>query len=50
MAYEQVDLAGISFRDFIDNKSIEGGPGNFSFVLRAMSASGVMTSINNWSD
>jgi hypothetical protein len=34
MAYEQVDLAGVTFRDFIDNKSANGEPGNFSFVLR----------------
>jgi hypothetical protein len=34
MAYEQVDLAGVPFRDFIDNKAADGTPGNFSFVLR----------------
>jgi hypothetical protein len=34
MAYEQVDLAGVTFRDFIDNKAANGEPGNFSFVLR----------------
>ena len=34
MAYERVDLAGVPFRDFIDNKAADGTPGNFSFVLR----------------
>jgi hypothetical protein len=34
MAYEQVDLAGVTFKDFIDNKAINGNPGKFSFVLR----------------
>jgi hypothetical protein len=34
MAFEQVDLARVSFRDFIDNKAADGSPGNFSFVLR----------------
>jgi hypothetical protein len=34
MAYEQVDLAGVPFKDFIDNKAADGSPGNFSFVLR----------------
>jgi hypothetical protein len=34
MAYEQVDLAGVTFDEFIDNRSVDGEPGNFSFVLR----------------
>lgn len=34
MAYEQVDLAGVTFKDFIDNRAADGGDGNFSFVLR----------------
>ena len=34
MAYEQVDLAGVTFRDFIENKQANGQAGNFSFVLR----------------
>lgn len=34
MAYEQVDLAGVTFSDFIDNKNARGDTGNFSFVLR----------------
>lgn len=34
MAYEQVDLAGVTFRDFIDNQAADGSPGKFSFVLR----------------
>jgi hypothetical protein len=34
MAYEQVDLAGVTFKDFIDNKAADGHPGKFSFVLR----------------
>ena len=34
MAFEQVDLAGVPFRDFIENKAADGSPGNFSFVLR----------------
>ena len=34
MAYEQVDLAGVTFSDFIDNKNARGEPGSFSFVLR----------------
>ena len=33
MAYEQVDLAGVTFTDFINNKNARGEPGNFSFVL-----------------
>lgn len=34
MAYEQVDLAGVTFKDFIENKKSNGDPGDFSFVLR----------------
>jgi hypothetical protein len=34
MAYEQVDLSGLTFKDFIDNKGAGGAPGNHSFVLR----------------
>jgi hypothetical protein len=34
MAYEQVDLAGVTFKDFIDNRAADGQPGKFSFVLR----------------
>ncbi len=34
MAYEQVDLAGVTFKDFIDNRSSDGEAGKFSFVLR----------------
>ncbi len=34
MAYEQVDLAGVTYKDFIDNKKASGDAGNFSFVLR----------------
>lgn len=28
MANEQVDLAGLSFKDFVDNKNADGSPGN----------------------
>jgi hypothetical protein len=34
MAYEQVDLAGVTFRNFIDNRAADGSHGKFSFVLR----------------
>jgi len=34
MAYEQVDLSGVTFSDFISNKDAEGKDVNFSFVLR----------------
>ncbi len=34
MAYEQVDLEGVTYKDFIDNRAADGQPGNFSFVLR----------------
>jgi hypothetical protein len=34
MAYEQVDLAGVTFNDFVENRSAAGGAGDFSFVLR----------------
>ena len=34
MAYEQVDLAGVTFKDFIENKMASGEPAKFSFVLR----------------
>lgn len=34
MAYEQVDLAGVTFKDFIENRAADGNPGKFSFVLR----------------
>lgn len=34
MAYEQVDVAGVTFKDFIDNRAADGSPGKFSFVLR----------------
>ena len=34
MAYEQVDVAGVTFKDFIDNRSTDGSQGKFSFVLR----------------
>jgi hypothetical protein len=34
MAYEAVDLAGVTFSDFIANKNARGNVANFSFVLR----------------
>ena len=34
MAYEQVDLSGDTFKDFIENRANDGQPGKFSFVLR----------------
>jgi hypothetical protein len=34
MAYEQVDLEAVTFKDFIDNRAADGQPGNYSFVLR----------------
>ena len=34
MAYEQVDLSGVTFSDFISNKNSDGEDVNFSFVLR----------------
>ncbi len=34
MAYEQVDLAGVTFSDFVANKSADGEGADFSFVLR----------------
>ena len=34
MAFEQVDLAGVTFSDFIENKNARGEAANFSFVLR----------------
>ncbi|MCB1440678.1 MAG: hypothetical protein KDJ63_12970, partial [Nitratireductor sp.] len=34
MAYEQVDLAGVTFTDFVNNKTAKGADANFSFVLR----------------
>ncbi len=34
MAYEQVDVAGVTFKDFIDNRASDGSQGKFSFVLR----------------
>jgi CobQ/CobB/MinD/ParA family nucleotide binding protein len=34
MAYEQVDLAAVPFKDFIDSKNAQGEATNFSFVLR----------------
>ena len=34
MAYEQVDLSGVTFKDFIENRAADGQPGKFSFVLR----------------
>jgi hypothetical protein len=34
MAYEQVDLAGVPFKDFIENKAADGSNGSYSFVLR----------------
>ena len=34
MAYEQVDVAGVTFKDFIDNRASDGSAGKFSFVLR----------------
>jgi hypothetical protein len=34
MAYEQVDVAGVTFRDFIENRAADGSPAKFSFVLR----------------
>ena len=34
MAYEQVDVAGVTFKDFIDNRTADGQAGKFSFVLR----------------
>lgn len=34
MAYEQIDVAGVTFKDFIDNRAADGQAGKFSFVLR----------------
>ncbi len=34
MAYEQVDLAGVTYKDFIDNKAPDGSDGGYSFTLR----------------
>ena len=34
MAYEQVDLAGVTFSDFYENRDARGKDANFSFVLR----------------
>lgn len=34
MAYEQVDLAGVTFSDFVANKTAKGADADFSFVLR----------------
>jgi hypothetical protein len=34
MAYEQVDVSGVTFKDFIDNRAADGSQGKFSFVLR----------------
>ncbi len=34
MAYEQVDLAGVTFSDFTANRNAKGDDGGFSFVLR----------------
>ena len=34
MAYEQVDLAGVTFSDFIANKNPKGQDADYSFVLR----------------
>lgn len=34
MSYEQIDLAGVTFSDFIANKTAKGKDADFSFVLR----------------
>ncbi|HLN10959.1 MAG TPA: hypothetical protein VK281_18650 [Xanthobacteraceae bacterium] len=34
MAYEQVELAGVPFQTFVDNRNPQGMPGNYSLVLR----------------
>ena len=34
MAYEQVDLANVTFKDFVENRNSDGTPAKFSFVLR----------------
>ena len=34
MACEAVELAGVPFSTFIGNKTAQGGPGNYSLVLR----------------
>ena len=34
MAYEQVELAGVPFASFVNNKNASGGSADFSFVLR----------------
>ena len=34
MAYEQVDLSGVTFKDFVENRGPDGEPNKFSFVLR----------------
>ena len=34
MAYELVDLAGVTYKDFIDNKAPDGSDGGYSFTLR----------------
>ncbi len=34
MAYEQVDLAGVTFNNFLENKTADQQPAGYSFVLR----------------
>ncbi len=34
MAYEQVDVAGVTLKDFIENRGPDGQPAKYSFVLR----------------
>ena len=34
LAYEQVELAGVPFASFVNNKNAAGGSANYSFVLR----------------
>ena len=34
LAYEQVELAGVPFASFVNNKNASGGSANYSFVLR----------------
>ena len=34
MAYEQVDLAGVTYKDFIDDRAPDGSKGSYSFTLR----------------
>ena len=48
MAYEQVDLEGVTYKDFIENRAADGQPGNY--LLRAARLCAALVPGHRWPD